>query len=76
VNKEFVAFLTRRGDDIERLSTDLQRFRNELKKKVKDLQNLVDANDRALRCRRGVEQPCPTPRSMSSACQPRIWCST
>ena len=55
MNKEFVAFLTRRGDDIERLSTDLQRFRNELKKKVKDLQNLVDANDRALRCRREVE---------------------
>jgi hypothetical protein len=32
------------SDDIQSLSTDLQRFRNELKEKVRDLQSLVDTS--------------------------------
>jgi len=44
MSKEFVTFLAERSEDIESLSTELQRFRNELKEKVRDLQNLVDAS--------------------------------
>lgn len=44
MNKEFVTFLAERSDDIQSLYTELQRFRNELKEKVRDLQSLVDAS--------------------------------
>lgn len=44
MNQEFVKFLARRSDDVETFSTDLQRFRNELREKVKGLQSLVDTS--------------------------------
>lgn len=44
MNTEFVKLLVERSDEIERLFTDLQRFGNELKEKVRGLQELVDAS--------------------------------
>jgi hypothetical protein len=44
MNMGFVRLLNERGDDVERLLDDVKRFENELKHKVRALQELVDSD--------------------------------
>ncbi len=41
MNREFIELLNERGDEVERFSAALKAFRDELRKKVRDLQSLV-----------------------------------
>jgi hypothetical protein len=59
MKKEFVTFLAEHSDDIQSLSTDLQRFRNELKEKVRDLQSLVDASHPSVSVGTGARRRAP-----------------
>lgn len=53
MDQKFVELLARRSDDVEAFSTNLQRFRNELKKKVKDLQGLIYVRHSSVRAGTG-----------------------